>query len=118
MASKGQKFNKYSIELKNEILNKYLEEFKLHNVVTLTNHKILEIGSNFVKVAVLDKDGNTTEIKTVEGDYVVNALASSKVRMDLEGVKANVHYVGDCKDGAPCNLDNATKSAYDVANSI
>ena len=25
MASKGQKFNKYSIELKNEILNKYLE---------------------------------------------------------------------------------------------
>ena len=38
--------------------------------------------------------------------------------MDLEGVKANVHYVGDCKDGAPCNLDNATKSAYDVANSI
>ena len=25
MASKGQKFNKYSVELKNEILNKYLE---------------------------------------------------------------------------------------------
>ena len=25
MASKGQKFNKYSIELKNEIINKYLE---------------------------------------------------------------------------------------------
>ena len=38
-----------------------------------------------------------------------NALASSKVRFDVEGVTANVHYVGDCKDGAPCNLDNATK---------
>ena len=25
MASKGQKFNKYNVELKNEILNKYLE---------------------------------------------------------------------------------------------
>ena len=25
MASKGQKFNKYNTELKNEILNKYLE---------------------------------------------------------------------------------------------
>ena len=25
MASKGQKFNKYSIELKNEIINRYLE---------------------------------------------------------------------------------------------
>ena len=25
MASKGQKFNKYTVELKNEILNKYLE---------------------------------------------------------------------------------------------
>ncbi|MBQ9730763.1 MAG: FAD-dependent oxidoreductase [Bacilli bacterium] len=110
--------DKIAREESSTILPTILKEFKLHNVVTLTNHKILEIGSNFVKVAVLDKDGNTTEIKTVEGDYVVNALASSKVRIDLEGVKANVHYVGDCKDGAPCNLDNATKSAYDVANSI
>ena len=110
--------DKIAREESSTILPTILKEFKEHNVVTLTNHKILEIGSNFVKVAVLDKDGNVLETKTVEGDVVVNALASSKVRFDVEGVTANVHYVGDCKDGAPCNLDNATKSAYDVANSL
>ena len=47
-----------------------------------------------------------------------SALASSKVRFDVEGLTANVHYVGYCKDDAPCNLDNTTKSAYDVANSL
>jgi cardiolipin synthase len=35
-----------------------------------------------------------------------------------EGVTVKLHYVGDCIDGSPCNLDNATKSAYDVANSL
>ena len=110
--------DKIAREESSTILPTILKEFKEHNVVTLTNHKILEIGSNYVNVAVLDKEGNTLETKTVTGDVVVNALASSKVRLDLEGTKANVHYVGDCKDGAPCNLDNATKSAYDVANSI
>jgi hypothetical protein len=87
-------------------------------IFVIPNIKINKIGSNFVKVAVLDKDGNALETKTVEGDVVVNALASSKVKFDVEGVTANVHYVGDCKDGSPCNLDNATKSAYDVANSL
>ena len=110
--------DKIAREESSTILPTILKEFKQHNVITLTNHKILEIAPNGVKVAVIDAEGNVNEIKTVEGDYVVNALASSKVKFELEGVNANVHYVGDCKDGAPCNLDNATKSAYDVANSI
>ena len=72
-----------------------------------------------IELTTLDDVKEFTQlVKTVEGDVVVNALASSKVRFDVEGVTANVHYVGDCKDGAPCNLDNATKSAYDVANSL
>lgn len=110
--------DKIAREESSTILPTILKEFKEHNVVSLTNHKILEIAKNGVTVAVLDKDGNTVETKLVEGDFTVNALASSKVKFDLEGVSANVHYVGDCKDGAPCNLDNATKSAYDIANAI
>ena len=110
--------DKIAREESSTILPTILKEFKENNVVVLTNHKILEMGTNFVKVAVLDAQGNTVETKVVEGDVVVNALASSKVKLDLEGVTAKVHYIGDCKDGAPCNIDNATKSAYDVANSI
>ena len=67
-------------------------------------------------MTILDKDGNVVETKDIACDVVVNALASSKVKYNLEGV--NVHYVGDCADGAPCNIDNATKSAYDVANKL
>ena len=108
--------DKIAREESSTILPTILKEFKEHNVVTLTNHKILEIHKNGVTVAVLDKEGNTVETKLVEGDVVVNALASSKVKFDLEGT--NVHYVGDCAEGALCNIDNATKSAYDVANKL
>ena len=38
MASKGQKFNKYSIELKNEILNKYLEDNKDVSMLIITHY--------------------------------------------------------------------------------
>lgn len=110
--------DKIAREESSTILPTILKEFKEHNVITLTNHKILEIGTKHVKVAVLNQEGETVETKTIEGDVVVNALASSRVRLELEGAKANIYYVGDCKEGSPCNLDNATKTAYDVANSL
>jgi hypothetical protein len=84
----------------------------------LTNHKILEFTENSVTCQVLDKDGNVTDTVTVTGDVVVNALASRKSRIDLEGVTANIHYVGDCKADVPCNIETATKTAYDAANSL
>ena len=93
-----------------------MADFKAHNVNLLTLHKILSFNEGSVSVQVLDKDGNVVETKDIACDVVVNALASSKVKYNLEGV--NVHYVGDCADGAPCNIDNATKSAYDVANKL
>lgn len=110
--------DKIAKEESSTILPTILEEFKKHNVVALTNHKILQINDGSVLVAVLDKEGNTLENKEVVCDVIVNALASKKTRIDLSDVAANVHYVGDCLEGAPCNIDNATKSAYDIANSI
>ena len=51
-------------------------------------------------------------------EICINALASQKNKIDLKNVKANVAYIGDCLEGAGCNIDTATKTAYDVANQI
>ena len=108
--------DKIAREESNTILPTMMGDFKAHNVNLLTLHKILSFNDGSVTVQVLDKDGNAVETKDIACDVIVNALASSKVKFGLEG--ANVHYVGDCADGAPCNIDNATKSAYDVANKL
>ena len=105
--------DKIAREESSTILPTMMGDFKAHNVNLLTLHKIVSFNDGSVTVAVLDKDGNVVENKDIACDVVVNALASSKVKFNLEG--ANVHYVGDCADGAPCNIDNATKSGYDVA---
>ena len=60
--------DKIEREESSTILPTILKKFKEHEVVVLTNHKILEMGTNFVKVAVLDAQGNTVETKVVEGD--------------------------------------------------
>lgn len=100
------------------VLPTMMASLKAHGVNILTNHKILEFTSNSVTCQVLDKDGNVVDTVTVNGDVVINALASKKSSIDLEGVTANVHYVGDCKLESPCNIEAATKTAYDVANSL
>lgn len=100
-------------EESNTILPTILEEFKKYNVKVLTNTKIEEIGSNYV----LARDLNNEEVK-IECETVINALASKKNTIDLSDVKANILYVGDCKDGSPCSIETATKTAYDAANSI
>lgn len=107
---------KVAREESSTILPTMMAGFKAHGVNVLTFHKVKSFNDGSVTVEVLDKDGNVLETKDIACDVVVNALASSKVRLSFEGV--NVHYVGDCADGAPCNIDNATKSAYDVANKI
>ena len=110
--------DKIAREESNTIMPTINKSFAKHGVNVLTSHKINEFLVDGVVVSVLDKDGNVTETKTLKADYVVNALASKKVKLDVEGVKANVIFVGDCLDGAPCNIENAVKSAYDAANSL
>ena len=123
LAKKGYKItivemqDKIAKEESSTVLPTIMGSLKEHNVEVLTSHKILEFGNGTVTCEVLDKEGNVTGTVTVNGDVVVNALASKKSTMDLEGL-TNVHYVGDCKAGVPCNIDTATKSAYDVANSL
>ncbi|MBO5711707.1 MAG: FAD-dependent oxidoreductase, partial [Acholeplasmatales bacterium] len=109
--------DKIAKEESSTILPTIMASFKAHNVNVHTFHKISEFNKTEVICDVIDKYNNLLETVTIKGDVIVNALASKKIKIDLEGV-ANVHYVGDCKDGAPCNIDNATKSAYDIANSL
>ena len=110
--------DKIAKEESSTVLPTIMGSLKAHGVNVLTNHKILEFTENSVTCEVLDKDGNVVDTVTVTGDLVVNALASRKSRIDLEGVAANIHYVGDCKPEVPCNIETATKTAYDVANSL
>ena len=124
LAKKGYKVtviemqDKIAKEESSTVLPTIMGSLKAHGVTVLTNHKILEFTENSVTCEVLDKDGNVVDTVTVTGDVVVNALASKKSAIDLEGVAANVTYVGDCKPEVPCNIDSATKSGYDAANAI
>lgn len=110
--------DKIAKEESNTILPIILKEFATKKVEALPLHKIKAIEPRAVIVDILDKDGNVIGNKTIEADVVVNALASHKEVLDLTGVKANVIVIGDAMPGAPCNIDNATKSAYDAANSL
>lgn len=100
------------------ILPTILNEFKEHNVNVLTLHKIKEIKATSVICDVLDKDGNVVKQAEIKGDFVVNALASHKEVIDLDGVNTNIIVIGDAKEGSPCNIENATKTAYDASNSL
>lgn len=110
--------DKIAKEESNTILPIILKEFATKKVEVLPLHKIKAIEPMAVIVDILDKDGNVIGNKTIEADVVVNALASHKEVLDLTGVKINVIVIGDAMPRAPCNIDNATKSAYNAANSL
>lgn len=99
------------------ILPTILNSFKAHNVGIHTLSKIKEITLNGVVVDKLDNEGNVIGEELIEGDFVVTALTSKKTPLVLN-TKANVHYVGDCLEGAPCTIENAIKSSYDACNGI
>lgn len=110
--------NEIAKEESKTILPTILNSFKSHNVNILTSHKIKEIKSNSVICDVLDKDNNIIEEKEIKCDLVINALASHKENIDLEGINKNIIVIGDALKDAPCNIENATKTAYDAANSL
>lgn len=100
------------------ILPIMMGDFAEHGVELLTNRKAKSIGLHEVVVDVLDEKGNPVKEESIPCDYVVNALASKKRLIDLEGVEASIHYCGDCEGERPSNVDHALFSAYDVANSL
>lgn len=105
-------------EESNTILPTLMANFKKDGVTIRTLNKIKEFKTNGVVVSVLDKEGNEVSDEFIEADVVVNALASTKNTIDLEGVKANILYVGDCSGDRPSTIEHAIKTAYDAANSV
>ncbi len=110
--------DKIAKEESSTILPTILSEFKEKAVNVLTLHKIKEITNKSVICDILDKEGNVINSVEIKCDMVVNALASHKETLDLDGVNKNIIIVGDALENAPCSIDNATKTAYDAANSL
>ncbi len=100
------------------ILPTMMAEFKTCGVKTYTLHKIVEIKENGIQTEVIDKDNNVISKEFIEADTIIRALSSKKLALDLTGVNANVIYAGDCKQEAPCTVDNAITTGYLAANSI
>lgn len=141
LANKGldvtivEMMDKIAAEESSTVLPTMMDDLKKHNVEIKTLCKIKEITLEGVKVDKLrPKDGQTSaparpgvpssieyevyEEEMIKCDVVVNALASKKNTIDLEGLKSNIIYVGDCAGDRPSNIEHAVKTAYDAANSI
>lgn len=110
--------DKIAKEESSTVMPSILASFKEHDVKVYTSSKIKEMSLEGVKVDKLDKDGNVIGEEMIRGDFIVTALTSRKNPLVLEGVKAKVVYVGDCKDSCPNNIENAIKSSYDACNAI
>ncbi len=103
----------------NTILPTLMADLEKHHVDIHVSSKIKRIELGKVVVDVLDKDGNPVKEEEIKCDFVVNALASAKNVLDLEGVEGvKVIPVGDCSGQRPSTIENAIKTAYDAANSI
>lgn len=100
------------------ILPTLQKEFEKYKVKTFILHKIKEIFSNQICSDILDKDGNIIGEETITGDTIIRALSSQKQTIDLDGVSAKIHFIGDCKKDSPCTIEHAIKSGYDAANEI
>lgn len=100
------------------ILPTMMAEFKKYDVKTYVLHKIVEIKENGIETQVVDKDGNVLNNEFIEANTIIRSLSSRKNILDVDGIKANVVYAGDCKEGVPCTIENAIKSGYDAANSL
>ena len=110
--------DKIAKEESNTIMPTLMANLKRYNVNVLVNHKIKRINKNAVICSAMRDNLEIDYQDTITGDVIINALASHKEHIDLEGVEAHISYIGDCRADSPCNIDNAIKSAYDAANSI
>ena len=90
-----------------------------NNVEIKVNSKIKAIELDHVVIDVLDNQGNPISEEKIYCDFVVNALASVKNKLNIElDESKKIIDVGDCLGDRPSNIDHAIKSAYDAANSI
>lgn len=87
-------------------------DFAAHGVKEYVNCKVVKITADGV-VCENTVDGKQVEIPA---DFVVLAVGAKPNAVDLGGVKAAVHYCGDCVK--PADISSAIRGAYDVANSL
>lgn len=113
-----ERMDKIAKEESNTILPIRQKDFADHNVKQLVKTKIVKMDIHGLTCDKLDDNGQAVETIEIPCDTIVNALASQKNKIDLEGVNANIVYVGDCGGERPSNIEHAIKSAYDAANSI
>lgn len=94
------------------VLPEMKADFAAHGVKEFVNCKVVKITD---KEVICE---NTAENKQVSipSDFVVLAVGARANVLDVNGIKANVHYCGDCVK--PADISNAVRTAYDVANSI
>ena len=88
------------------------EDFAEHGVKEFVNCKVIKI----TKDELVCEDTTSGKKITIPADFVVVAVGSRPNVIDVEGVKAKVHYCGDCVK--PSDISHAIRTAYDVANSI
>ena len=100
------------------ILPTMMKDFQEHHVKQLTRTKIIEMTLHGLHCQSLDENNNPVGEIYIPCDTIVNALASQKNTIDLEGVEGNILYIGDCEGERPSTIDHAIKTAYDAANSI
>lgn len=135
LAEKGYKVtiiemqDKIAKEESNTVLPTLMKSLNSHNVTIKTLAKIKRFETNAVVVDLLPPPAPVAPVaqpapvepigeETIYCDFIVNALASAKNKLDLGECEANVIAVGDCAGDRPSNISNAIRTAYDAANSV
>lgn len=94
------------------VLPEMKADFAAHGVKEFVNCKVIKITNDTV---VCENTVDGKEV-VIPADFVVMAVGARANAFDVNGVKASVHFCGDCVK--PADISNAVRTAYDVANSI
>lgn len=94
------------------VLPEMKADFAAHGVKEFVNCKVIKITNDTV---VCENTADGKEV-VIPADFVVMAVGARANAFDVNGVKASVHFCGDCVK--PADISNAVRTAYDVANSI
>ena len=94
------------------VLPEMKADFAEHGVKEYVNCKVIEITKDEV---ICENTADKKQVR-IPADFVVIAVGASKNVADISGVKAGIHFCGDCVN--PSDISNAIRTAYDVANSI
>lgn len=94
------------------VLPEMKADFAAHGVKEFVNCKVIKITNDTV---VCENTADGKEV-VIPADFVVMAVGARANAFDVKGIKASVHFCGDCVK--PADISNAVRTAYDVANSI